>query len=79
MSGDVVWIPAVPLPFILLGRDQCICGRHFWFLNRRARYELHYRLEHEGESEAGESTVMVGLPPSEAKRIYDAVADLRKR
>jgi len=42
-----VWIPAVPLPLQGWRTDRCGCGKKFRGRDRRAAYEMHWRVEHE--------------------------------
>jgi hypothetical protein len=37
------WVPAIPLPYYLLARYRCDCGRKFWTL---PGYQGHYALDH---------------------------------
>lgn len=70
---DVVWIPAVPLPFMGWRTDRCACGMRFRGRRHRARYELHWRLVHEGEVDRSGGAV-VGVTRAEARSIYAQAA-----
>lgn len=48
--NDEVWIKACPLPFIGLFTDTCSCGKKFRGRDRRHRYEIHWRREHEASA-----------------------------
>lgn len=37
------WVPAIPLPYLRLGRKVCSCRRGFWTLTG---YRGHYALAH---------------------------------
>jgi hypothetical protein len=69
-ARDIVWIPSVPLPLLGWRADTCQCGAKFRGKGRRARYELHWRREHEPD-DPGFS--QMGVSRVEAQRIYAAV------
>ena len=69
---EIVWIPAVPLPFQGWRTDRCVCGAKFRGRNRRAAYELHYRRTHERADSNG-NKVQMSITRAEARAIYAEV------
>lgn len=68
---DAVWIPSVPLPFMGLFSERCMCGERFRGKDRRSKYELHFRRVHEQFVNVGMAQMCVTR--EEAERIYREV------
>lgn len=69
---DIVWIPAVPLPFLGWRTDRCKCGQRFRGKGRRAAYELHFRRVH-FRNDLPNDWPQAGVARAEAQRIYAEV------
>lgn len=71
-AADTVWIPAVPVPFLLgVMTNRCMCGEKFRGRGRGHDYEMHWRRVHERDHSDG---VMMEVPREKAARIYEEVA-----
>jgi uncharacterized C2H2 Zn-finger protein len=68
-ASEMVWIPAVPLPWLGVASVRCgQCGERFWFRDRRKRYERHFLRRHGHDPRNQQS--QRGVSVEEAKRIY---------
>ena len=67
---DEVWIKACPLPLIGLFTDTCSCGKKFRGRERRHRYEIHWRREHET---AASGDTLMSISRTEADALYAEV------
>jgi hypothetical protein len=74
--SDIVWIPALPLPFFGFFAVRCHCGH--WFVSigeekRMREYELHWRRVHDPEERRRTDDgprAQVGVARDVAERIY---------
>lgn len=47
LDDDGVWRTAIPMPWLFFTHDKCAdCGKRF-VLNRRERYQKHWRQKHD--------------------------------
>lgn len=72
--NDTVWIKACPLPMIGLFTDTCECGKKFRGRDRRLRYEVHWRREHEISAP---NTTQVSVTREEADALYARVGQMK--
>jgi hypothetical protein len=72
-TADLVWIPAVPLPFYgsrcLRRAHVCQCGARFTGKHRERDYRAHWRRRHDLEANRRGDPKM-GVTREEAQAIY---------
>lgn len=69
---DIIWIPAVPLPFYGLRRVRCSCGETFKGRGREHAYEIHYRRAHQ-RGDTSENETQMSITRGEARALYAEV------
>jgi len=72
-ADDIIYIAAVPLPFLGWRTDRCSCGKKFRGKNRQWEYEIHYRREHQNGDLNFANDVQRSITRAEADRLYAAM------